>query len=1370
MYLKIRFGIAFVFGFATLYAQNPLVEHITVEHGLSQGMIFDILQSRDGFLWIATKDGLNRYDGSRFEVYLPDPFDPFSIGANEIRRIFEDSRGRLWLGYEGGLDVFLPGSGLFYHLPMSADPHFEGYVNAIVETPGGDVWVGCNGVLWKIKVDEAELQQAAVAQPRFSYTKVPLWSTPPKQGKNWPLSLICTGRGELLATYEQVLYGIEGDETDKPQAVALRSIDSGLSLIGESPSGTLYLNLPDGLWKLGREGHTPSQKVLGILAGKSWYMDREGKLWVHDGQTLYRWRLGDQGIELMQKLDFQHPFALTDVFYFTCLTIDHSGNAWMGASGYGLLKMHTAPPKFQSRLPSASQRQVVETPEGRLFSVQQGGLIYDDKNFGQARPNPWAAQMPAGESIAYAMFDKDGHCWARTFSHKLYRIDARTKTPREIDMKSTGLWIDRRGRMLSLTGQALLEYDPAARKTTTYPFGLPLKFQYNASDEHVLFYEDSGGVVWITAFEGLLKAMPHAGGYQFEHYINNPHDRNTLSNNFVLCVAEDPREPQRYLWIGTKGGGLNRLDRQTDRMAHFGLEHGLPDRVLYGILPDDRGHLWISTNNGLCRMAVEGGVPVFKNFTPADGLQSSEFNQSSFLKMKDGTLIFGGVNGLTVFHPDSLRFNKNVPQIRIVGLQVNNKKISQYPNINLPHNQNLLAFEFAALDLTNPAQNQYRYQLLRKQWFSKNGNGNWVELGHKNTVQFANLQPGSYTFKVMGSNNDGIWNETPAVFEFVIRPPWWAAWWAYLGYAAMLALALAAFYHFRLRRRMMEQEALRLRELDEFKTRFFTNISHEFRTPLTVILGTSEQLAVGGRELAAGGGHAGHGMGSGEEEVRFPKSKFQQQIGMIKRNGENLLRLINQILDLAKLENNSLKINYVQGDILAYLRYITESLHSLANARNVQLSVESRETEIIMDYDPEHILQIAYNLLSNAIKFTPSGGQVVMDIEILGYSDVKSGRSNSPISQSSNISISVKDTGIGIPPEDLPYIFDRFYQANNLGKTKAGASPKGASGTGIGLALTKELVNTMGGDISVVSEVGKGTAFMVRLPITHNAPEIDRTSSSQPVADAEPNAGANLKSPSKLTTEQASILLIEDNPDVMEYLAACLGEHYQLDFAYDGRIGIEKAIETVPDLIVSDVMMPEKDGFEVVQTLKNDERTSHIPIVLLTAKADVESRIIGLKRGADAYLAKPFHQEELLVTLANLLELRKKLQAKYAQPLTPHPLTPHPLLTPDPENVFLEKVKTAIVENLSDPGLNVDTLCRILAMSRPQLHRKLTALTGKNITHYIRALRLAKAKELLLRREMNVSEVAFAVGFDDPKYFSRVFAEEFGVAPSRIIR
>jgi signal transduction histidine kinase/DNA-binding response OmpR family regulator/ligand-binding sensor domain-containing protein len=1353
-----------LFGCTVLCAQAPAML-LSVNEGLSQGMVFDILQTRDGYLWIATKDGLNRYDGYRFDIFSNDSFDPFSIASSESWHLFEDSRGWIWIICPAGLDVFVPQSGRFFHVLRQQADGIIAPPLAFTETPDGKVWLTLNGKVWKIDVSPSLVEKAAKDGNAFS--ALPCKSI---EAPGTMFTSICfTKNKKLLAGATNGLYLLD------PAGATIQSklLDKPLQIVGEDKVGQIWFNTlgDDWGWSHPKNDLWLFKDGAAKLAVEScspdciYRFDYDGFLWGWQAtkNTIFKWNpevLAKGGKpEIEWKIDA--PFTRTPQYAPTALAFDRSGIAWLGTNGFGILKINFVKPKFTSYLPYTSQRFITEDPRGNLFTSADPNTMYPSTRLDRGMANPWFVTNPE-QGADFTAFDPSGNLWGSTFSGGLSRFDAQTKAHKKFPWKALGLISNQKGQLLGVTEEGLVEFDPVAEQSRLYPFDQPQKFPPGFTSLHFLM-EDATGIVWIFGLEGLIQATPVDGSYLFTYFKNNPADRSTLSNNSVLCVAEDPLRPERFLWVGTKGGGLNRLDRQTSKFLHFKKTQGLPDEVVYSILTNvstapsqagsKSGYLWMSTNKGLCRMEVDsaGNPLVFKNFTVADGLQSNEFNQASYLKTRNGTMIFGGVNGLTVFHPDSLQFNEYVPQTQIVSIQINNETISNFEfrtgavqnpksKISLSHRQNLVTIEFAALEFTNPTQNQYRYQLIRLQTFGKNKAENWVELGYKNSVQFANLQPGSYLFKVLGSNNDGAWSEQPAVLEFTIHPPWWASWWAYLVYAFLIGAGIWFFYKYQLRQRLEHQETLRLRELDEFKTRFFTNITHEFRTPLTVILGTAEQI-----ELKVG------------EEIK-PK------VSLIRRNGQNLLRLINQILDLAKLESHALKLNYVQGDVLPYLRYIAESLHSLANAQNVMLRVESDQTQIVMDYDPERLLQIVHNLLSNAIKFTPSGGRVTVRLNSCSAAAERE--------FGSTLKLTVTDTGTGIPPEDLPHIFDRFYQAGNLKKAKSG-------GTGIGLALTKELARAMGGDISVQSKVGEGTTISVSLPITRNAlsvtlPIFDQPPPTQPTI-VQP-AQKQLRRAYAEKNEYCKVLIIEDNPDVVEYLTSCLSENYSLDFAYNGRAGIEKALETIPDLIISDVMMPEKDGFEVCDSLKNDERTSHVPIILLTAKADVQSRIAGLHRGADAYLSKPFHQEELLVTLANLLEVRKKLQSRYSKLVIGNWASENPSLPPsqslplptDPEDAFVQKVKDIVLKRLSDSKLNVEDLCRALAMSQSQLHRKLTALTGKNTSQFIRSLRLARAKELLQNKTMNVSEVAFSVGFDDPKYFSRVFKEEFGVAPGKI--
>jgi DNA-binding response OmpR family regulator/nitrogen-specific signal transduction histidine kinase len=526
-------------------------------------------------------------------------------------------------------------------------------------------------------------------------------------------------------------------------------------------------------------------------------------------------------------------------------------------------------------------------------------------------------------------------------------------------------------------------------------------------------------------------------------------------------------------------------------------------------------------------------------------------------------------------------------------------------------------------------------------------------------------------------------------------------------------LQVRLFYRYRLRQKLEHQETLRLREMDEFKSRFYTNITHEFRTPLTVIMGMAGQI-----------------------------KNHPQEKNLIQRNSENLLRLINQLLDLSRLESGSLTLNPVHRDINIYLHYLAESFYSSAQQKGIRLVFHSDERELWMDYDEEKVQQIVYNLLSNALKFTDEMGQIILHSSQV----VQNGQ---PF-----LKLKVKDTGRGIPAEDLLRIFERFYQIN--------PAEDGEGGTGVGLALVKELAEFMGGRIEVASEPGVGTEFEIYLPITANAP---KAAAGQPLPPFQTFETVNEEIEAAYDSELPVLLIIEDNPDIITYIKAILADQYAVHSVRNGAAGIEKAIELVPDIIISDVMMPEKNGYEVCETLKQDLRTSHIPIILLTAKATQADKVAGLKYGADAYLTKPFDKEELSIRLEKLVEVRRQLQQRYAN-------SPDAGQTAEPglDEIFLQKLREYIQANLSDAEFGVPQLAAAAHLSQMQLYRKLKALTGQTPSRFIRSYRLLQALELLKQGQLSVSEIAYKVGFTDPSYFSRAFQEEFRNNPRHYLK
>ena len=683
------------------------------------------------------------------------------------------------------------------------------------------------------------------------------------------------------------------------------------------------------------------------------------------------------------------------------------------------------------------------------------------------------------------------------------------------------------------------------------------------------------------------------------------------------------------------------------------------------------------------------------------------------------------------------------------------KPIWKLEQVALSHSSTPFGFRFSSFHFRSP-QVVYHYRLYP---YEKN----WQILNGEPEVHYSNVPPGTYQLQAKAYTMYGLSDEDGINLTVVLHPPWWKTWWAYISYAVVFLALLAGLFlyqrrHLQARARLQLEQgrAERLEELDSFKSRFYTNITHEFRTPLTVIKGMAGQI-------------------EGNEKIKV----------LILRNSERLLSMVNQLLDLSRLETNSLAVNWVQGDIIPYLQYLTESCHSLANNKQVNLAFFSKADSLVMDYDETMLQHILVNLLSNAIKFTPEYGSV----KVTAAQGMDNGE---PF-----LKLVVSDTGRGIAEGHLPHIFDRFYSlpptpskgggeaevklpAQGIsGKASSGPSPLrgdrgGLEGAGIGLALVKELVTLLEGRIEVESEENKGTTFLVMLSIRKEADTMDARDAIDPVvepATAPAYAGMSLRSTSTasiastVSTDKPLLLIIEDNADVTEYIISCLEKDYSLQTARNGKECVEKALEIVPDVILCDVMMPEMDGFEACRILKSERSTSHIPIVLLTAKATQEDKVAGLSQGADAYLTKPFDKEELLVRLRNLTALSKRLQERLsASSTTDGP----PNEQEQREAAFLQELHEIVETNMSDESFGTNRLCRAIAMSRTQLHRKLKALTGQATASFIRSIRLRKAKVLLETTDLPIGDIAVQVGFKDFSHFSRSFGKEFGVLPSEV--
>lgn len=848
------------------------------------------------------------------------------------------------------------------------------------------------------------------------------------------------------------------------------------------------------------------------------------------------------------------------------------------------------------------------------------------------------------------------------------------------------------------------------------------RFKNYASDKLASVFtlsmvEDTSGNYWMSTQKGLSKLT-------FDNddlvAVKNYDESSGLATRGVLSSFVDQKG---VLWVASRKG-LNKYNSNTDTFTSYGKREGLSNTFVYNINADNFGNLWLSTNGGLFRFNPE--KEEFANYNPKDGVQSTEFNLGACYKNEtNGNLYFGGINGLNIFDPSRISELDRDGDLRFTSLKIKDdyvlpnysevleNSISTTSTINLKYDDFPVNLNFASLDFRPNNNSTYVYKLLPD-------DSNWNNLNGKNDIQLLNLSAKSYTLQIQGKSRNDFWNKAPLELQINVSPPWYKSKLAYLIYALLIATSIYVYYRINLRQKLAAQEARRLQDLDELKSRFITNITHEFRTPLTIILGYINRLKESNKE----------------------DSNLTSTLDTVQKNSTNLLSLVNQMLDLAKLEQGRLDLNWVNIDVVKFVDNVVSSFQSIASEKDIQLDFTSDETVFYTDTDAEKFRQILTNLIGNAIKFSPNSTRISVNL--------KTG-SNTWV-------VTVKDEGFGIEAEALEHIFERFYQVNS-------ASQKSAQGTGIGLALTKELTELLNGEIAVQSVENKGTTFSLKFKRQEQADRVD-----QMLQNKIPTASKTHVLPLISSFEDDSdfnVLLVEDNKDMATYIASCIQDQFNITFAENGKIGLEKATSLLPDIIVTDVMMPVMDGLEFTSLVQQQEVTNHIPVIMLTSKAMQEDKMSGLSAGADAYLTKPFQKDELLLRMQSLVSKRETLRRKYQNTAISEVTE---IAQPTKEDLFIEKVIQVIDDHLDNSDFNATTLASQLAISESQLYRKLKAITNKSTAIFIRQIRLERANKMLSDGQLTVSEVAYAVGFNDPKWFSKTFKETFGISPSSLIK
>ncbi|GAA4453527.1 two-component regulator propeller domain-containing protein [Nibrella saemangeumensis] len=1278
------------------------------------------MQDHRGFIWAATQDGLCRYDGHTVKVYRHVPGDSTSLPFSNIGMLVEDAHQQLWVKSETTqLAVKDNATGRFRSVDIPR-------LNQLFSTPtninclhpdlDGGMWLGmASHGLQYISPDRTYLTSFHRPSPNAlpADTVWGIWQD--KDRTLW----VGTEKGLFRRRSDQGSF----------QPVPLPGNTSPIVFrVSRRPDGRLVAGLKQRVVVLSRQGMAewditlPEKPIIHNQRARRVTQiahDQHGYTYIYGNNQLYRFR--DQPV--LEEINWEPKGTLpneSDRFKLvSSLLLDRSEGLWLGTIGYGLVYINLREPQFQ---PGPYQVNFHTDLLTSYFGLKPEQI-------------PARLQSTSAYQIRY-LTQSDGSMWLSNPSF-LYHYRPQTRTFEEISLPpipnpppnadnlgSFSLASDPQETLWGVQDNYLFSYQPDIRKWQLLPIEpSPTVRMYLSVDAQTCWAPTWGSGLW--AYDR------RTGQTRWYRHSDSP---TSLPSDKLLMVVQDPKRSD-YLWLSTTESGMCHFNKRTGRCTRYSTQNGLPNDVVYCIIPDEAGFLWLSTKKGICRFDPASGKVI--TFYAEDGLQGDEFNRYHGVRMPDGTIFMGGVDGITRFLPRLIQKQDHYqPTVALTELWINNQVaepnqensplqhlINETDQLTLPHNQNFLSLGFAAMQYNDPSATRYRYQLV-------NYNTEWVPAGEARTAVFTGLPPGEYTFRVNATNTLGVWSSHIKTLRITIRPPLWATWWAYLGYVLLAGAGLYGFITYRLKQTRLQQEALfqrreaeQLRRLNDIKTRFFSNITHEFRTPLTLIQAPTEQLL---------------------NEIREPQQV--RNLETIQRNAHQLQRLINQMLDLAKLEADAMTVTLSRGDLGLFLTSLVEPFQPKAQQKSIRLTADMEPTVNESWFDREKLEMIVFNLLANALKFTPAHGEVHLQAR----------------RADGQLMLTVHDTGIGIRPEQLPHIFDRFYQGDD-------SSTRLYRGTGIGLALVKELVDLLKGEVQVSSEIGKGTTFSVRLPLLSQpaaaviSPSENQSLPIRQKPDLAPGSAVTENSKTATLAEGPMILLAEDNTELADFIENLLRQvDYRVWRADNGQDALQIAQTNIPDLIVSDVMMPQMDGFELCEHLKQDERTNHIGVLLLTARSAPDSRLTGLRHGADDYITKPFGAEELLLRIQNRLTYQQRLRDHIRQTLTADVI---PARLDDP---FLQRIYDLLGRHLDDASFGVDTLAEELNMSRMTLNRKLKAVSNLLPNELIRNYRLQRGAELL-RSGTSIAEAAYAVGFESPQYFSTCFKELYDCTPSSYV-
>lgn len=1314
-------------------------DHITTSHGLSNNQINAILQDTQGFIWIGTLSGLNRYDGYKMKTYYHENGNKNSLLNNAVLWMAQGHDGRIWINTGAGLAIFntlterFESMDNYTALLQTEDQMIEG----IAVDGNGDTWfIVQNRGLVKLNNETGKtllVNNSVDGDIRIASNNVTDIASD-KDGNIWIIhSFGIIEVVDVRANKVVRKFGLP-DSVFRKEYYFSFFVDNDRDVwlhAGDDPIGLFYLNTKDGTTRHFDEQQLSSRVVRSVI------QDNDGNIWIgadHGGISILNknnWEI----TSLKNDPGRQGSLISNNV---TAIYKDQNNIIWVGTAKSGLSFHHIGANnfhhfKYDSKDPSFNDMSsVVEDEDGNLWigTNGQGLLYFNTRSNTFSNSHNQVISALHSDVVVSLLYSSDKELWVGTYLEGLKRYRNGETIIYEPDpaasnsISSLNIWElfeDIEGNVwIGTLNQGLDKFNVASGTYVNYDQGDGLTINYVTC-----LMEDLKKRIWIGTGAGIT--VYDTQTQQFTRYETSDSLPNALSNNSITSLLLDS---SGRILVGTMGG-LNVFDPDLNGFRVYKEADGLSSDIVMAVLEDNDLNIWVSTSKGITKISGLGADRTdFQIFDASDGLQGDNFTAGAALKLTNGKLIFMGQNGFNMFDPAEIKMNSQKPELAFTNLYVSNKlvkpgelfnerkllerNLNHTEVIELNYDENSIAVEFVALTFFQSKKNKYQYKLegFDKRWMSVSSD---VRMAN-----YTNLDDGNYTFRVRASNNANVWNQAGISFDIVIKPPFWETPLAFLFYA----VALAIFFYVtrrliisreRAKARIENErlEAMRQHELDLMKIKFFTNVSHEFRTPLSLVLTPIERM------------------------IKDPSTVKASDFNLIQRNAKRLLTLVNQLLDFRKMEANQHVLSESNGDVVKFMQDIMESFSDLSREKEIQLIFEPEMKQYFTLFDKDKMEKIMFNLLSNAFKFTLPGGKIMVDLEQ---------------SEQDRIMISVNDTGIGMPENKLPFIFNRFFQNETISNNIIN------NGTGIGLSITKEFVELHKGTISVESKIGIGTSFVVELPLkdlsheTHLYPgEADAMMDDEPVIAGD--------------THEQTVFLVEDNADFRFYLKDNLKQYYNISEASNGKDAWKWIRDTHPDVVISDVMMPGMSGLELCRKIKEDPRTAHIPVILLTAQSSDKHKIEGLESGALEYISKPFNFEILVSTIDSALKFQKRVnEAKNKIEVEPGEISIVSL-----EEQLVKKAIALVEENISNSDFSVEDMSHELGYSRGHFYQKLLKITGQTPMDFIRNIRMKRATEYLKKSQLTVSEVAYKVGYNNPKLFSRYFKSQYHIYPSEFI-